>query len=68
MDKNFFCKSSLPMLSVRIKGALCFFHGYGDTCTFFFEGDPSKVGHLKELRKGCNCMKLTYSRKDLSTQ
>lgn len=23
---------------MRIKGSLCFCHGYGDTCTFFFEG------------------------------
>ncbi|GMP83320.1 hypothetical protein CsSME_00037276 [Camellia sinensis var. sinensis] len=33
-----FCKSWLPKPGVRIKGALCFCHGYGDTCTFFFEG------------------------------
>lgn len=25
-------------MGVRIKGAVCFCHGYGDTCTFFFEG------------------------------
>ncbi|KAH7571165.1 hypothetical protein JRO89_XS05G0262300 [Xanthoceras sorbifolium] len=30
-----FCKSWMPK---RIKGALFFCHGYGDTCTFFFEG------------------------------
>lgn len=33
-----FCKSWLPKPGVGIKGALCFCHGYGDTCTFFFEG------------------------------
>ncbi|KAI4381455.1 hypothetical protein MLD38_007525 [Melastoma candidum] len=33
-----FCKSWLPDPEVRIKGALFFSHGYGDTCTFFFEG------------------------------
>ncbi|KAL3731465.1 hypothetical protein ACJRO7_028357 [Eucalyptus globulus] len=33
-----FCKSWLPKVGVRIKGAVCFCHGYGDTCTFFFEG------------------------------
>ncbi|XP_051146286.1 caffeoylshikimate esterase [Andrographis paniculata] len=36
--QEIFCKSWLPMPGVRIKGALCFCHGYGDTCTFFFEG------------------------------
>ncbi|KAJ0037302.1 hypothetical protein Pint_21968 [Pistacia integerrima] len=33
-----FCKSWMPKPGVRIKGALFFCHGYGDTCTFFFEG------------------------------
>lgn len=33
-----FCKSWLPKVGVQIKGAVCFCHGYGDTCTFFFEG------------------------------
>ncbi|KAJ7943151.1 caffeoylshikimate esterase-like [Quillaja saponaria] len=33
-----FCKSWLPKPRVPIKGAICFCHGYGDTCTFFFEG------------------------------
>ncbi|GAV89145.1 Abhydrolase_6 domain-containing protein [Cephalotus follicularis] len=33
-----FCKSWMPEQGVRIKGVLCFCHGYGDTCTFFFEG------------------------------
>nr|DAD31796.1 TPA_asm: hypothetical protein HUJ06_010647 [Nelumbo nucifera] len=32
-----FCKSWLPKESVQIKGALFFCHGYGSTCTFFFE-------------------------------
>ncbi|KAK4399955.1 Caffeoylshikimate esterase [Sesamum angolense] len=36
--QEIFCKSWLPKPGVRIKGALCFCHGYGDTCTFFFEG------------------------------
>ncbi|OIT31967.1 PREDICTED: caffeoylshikimate esterase-like [Nicotiana attenuata] len=36
--QQIFCKSWLPKPGVRIKGALCFCHGYGDTCTFFFEG------------------------------
>ncbi|KAF9591374.1 hypothetical protein IFM89_004059 [Coptis chinensis] len=33
-----FCKSWMPKRGVRIKGVVCFCHGYGDTCTFFFEG------------------------------
>lgn len=36
--QEIFCKSWLPEPGVRIKGAVCFCHGYGDTCTFFFEG------------------------------
>ncbi|KAK4376451.1 hypothetical protein RND71_002747 [Anisodus tanguticus] len=36
--QQIFCKSWLPKPGVRIKSALCFSHGYGDTCTFFFEG------------------------------
>ncbi|GAA0147658.1 phospholipase [Lithospermum erythrorhizon] len=36
--QEIFCKCWLPKPGVRIKGALCFCHGYGDTCTFFFEG------------------------------
>lgn len=36
--QQIFCKSWLPKPGIRIKGALCFSHGYGDTCTFFFEG------------------------------
>ncbi|KAF8407809.1 hypothetical protein HHK36_006945 [Tetracentron sinense] len=38
-----FCKSWLPEPGVRIKGALCFCHGYGDTCTFFFEGIAKRI-------------------------
>ncbi|KAK9277045.1 hypothetical protein L1049_006584 [Liquidambar formosana] len=38
-----FCKSWLPEPGVRIKGALCFCHGYGDTCTFFFEGVAKRI-------------------------
>lgn len=37
-DQEIFCKSWLPEPDVQLKGALCFCHGYGDTCTFFFEG------------------------------
>ncbi|XP_058091523.1 caffeoylshikimate esterase-like isoform X2 [Magnolia sinica] len=33
-----FCKKWLPAEGVPMKGILCFCHGYGDTCTFFFEG------------------------------
>ncbi|KAG9448931.1 hypothetical protein H6P81_008896 [Aristolochia fimbriata] len=33
-----FCKKWLPKPEVPMKGILCFCHGYGDTCTFFFEG------------------------------
>ncbi|CAI9096187.1 OLC1v1032272C1 [Oldenlandia corymbosa var. corymbosa] len=36
--EDIFCKSWLPEPGVQIKGVLCFCHGYGDTCTFFFEG------------------------------
>ncbi|XAR52414.1 2-acylglycerol O-acyltransferase [Bertholletia excelsa] len=38
-----FCKSWLPKPGVPIKGALCFCHGYGDTCTFFFEGIAKQI-------------------------
>ncbi|XP_042413953.1 caffeoylshikimate esterase-like [Zingiber officinale] len=27
----------------RLKGLVCFCHGYGDTCTFFFEGISKKI-------------------------
>ncbi|EPS64100.1 hypothetical protein M569_10681, partial [Genlisea aurea] len=36
--QEIFCKCWLPNPGVRIKGSLFFCHGYGDTCTFFFEG------------------------------
>ncbi|CAI0458300.1 unnamed protein product [Linum tenue] len=38
-----FCKSWMPESGVRIKGSMCFCHGYGDTCTFFFEGIASQI-------------------------
>ncbi|CAI8584753.1 unnamed protein product [Vicia faba] len=33
-----FCKSWMPEVGTPIKASVCFCHGYGDTCTFFFEG------------------------------
>ncbi|XP_070672863.1 caffeoylshikimate esterase-like [Malus domestica] len=36
-------KSWLPKVGDRIKGALCFCHGYGSTCTFFFEGIARRI-------------------------
>ncbi|KAK2971593.1 hypothetical protein RJ640_017963 [Escallonia rubra] len=41
--QEIFCKSWLPKPGVPIKGALCFCHGYGDTCTFFFEGIAKRI-------------------------
>ncbi|XP_027364792.1 caffeoylshikimate esterase-like [Abrus precatorius] len=38
-----FCKSWVPPLGVPIKAALCFCHGYGSTCTFFFEGIAKRI-------------------------
>lgn len=38
-----FCKSWRPEQGVPIKGALFFCHGYGDTCTFFFEGIAKRI-------------------------
>lgn len=38
-----FCKSWMPESGVGIKGALYFCHGYGDTCTFFFEGIAKQI-------------------------
>ncbi|XP_038705486.1 caffeoylshikimate esterase isoform X2 [Tripterygium wilfordii] len=38
-----FCKSWMPEAGVRMKGAVCFCHGYGDTCTFFFEGIAKRI-------------------------
>ncbi|OIW17567.1 hypothetical protein TanjilG_08845 [Lupinus angustifolius] len=37
-----FCKSWLPTAS-RPKAAVFYCHGYGDTCTFFFEGIARKL-------------------------
>ncbi|KAL9671473.1 hypothetical protein QQ045_009041 [Rhodiola kirilowii] len=37
-----FTKSWLPE-SAPLKGVICFCHGYGDTCTFFFEGTARKL-------------------------
>ncbi|KAM0957302.1 hypothetical protein ACFX2I_025423 [Malus domestica] len=37
-----FCKSWLPATS-RPKAIVCYCHGYGDTCTFFFEGIARKL-------------------------
>ncbi|KAL1803354.1 hypothetical protein ACET3Z_032001 [Daucus carota] len=42
-DQEIFCKSWLPEPDVQLKGALCFCHGYGDTCTFFFEGVAKQI-------------------------
>ncbi|KAK7280471.1 hypothetical protein RJT34_25535 [Clitoria ternatea] len=38
-----FCKSWMPEPNVLIKAALCFCHGYGSTCTFFFEGVAKRI-------------------------
>ncbi|OIW21180.1 hypothetical protein TanjilG_30503 [Lupinus angustifolius] len=38
-----FCKSWLPESGVPIKASVCFCHGYGDTCTFFFEGIARRI-------------------------
>ncbi|XP_021910167.1 caffeoylshikimate esterase-like [Carica papaya] len=38
-----FCKCWMPELGVGIKGVVCFCHGYGDTCTFFFEGIARQI-------------------------
>ncbi|GAB2280057.1 hypothetical protein Dimus_014696 [Dionaea muscipula] len=38
-----FCKSWLPKEDEQIKGVICFCHGYGDTCTFFFEGIARRI-------------------------
>ncbi|XP_071725326.1 caffeoylshikimate esterase-like [Rutidosis leptorrhynchoides] len=38
-----FCKSWKPKQGVPIKGAVFFCHGYGDTCTFFFEGIARRI-------------------------
>ncbi|KAL9389518.1 hypothetical protein Peur_018123 [Populus x canadensis] len=38
-----FCKRWIPEPGVRMKGAVFFCHGYGDTCTFFFEGIAKRI-------------------------
>ncbi|PIA39767.1 hypothetical protein AQUCO_02600318v1 [Aquilegia coerulea] len=38
-----FCKSWLPKRDVKIKAIVCFCHGYGDTCTFFFDGIAKRI-------------------------
>ncbi|CAL0307977.1 unnamed protein product [Lupinus luteus] len=38
-----FCKSWMPEPGVPIKASVCFCHGYGDTCTFFFEGIARRI-------------------------
>ncbi|KAL4562051.1 hypothetical protein LXL04_034241 [Taraxacum kok-saghyz] len=43
MGEEIFCKSWLLRPGVRIKAAVCFVHGYGDTCTFFFEGIAKRI-------------------------
>ncbi|KDP29415.1 hypothetical protein JCGZ_18336 [Jatropha curcas] len=38
-----FFKKWMPPPDVQIKGAVFFCHGYGDTCTFFFEGIAKRL-------------------------
>ncbi|XP_028768608.1 caffeoylshikimate esterase-like [Neltuma alba] len=38
-----FCKRWMPESGVPIKAALCFCHGYGSTCTYFFEGVAKRI-------------------------
>ncbi|KAL6187966.1 hypothetical protein ACLB2K_039361 [Fragaria x ananassa] len=38
-----FCKCWLPKPVDQVKAALCFCHGYGSTCTFFFEGIARRI-------------------------
>ncbi|KAK7269770.1 hypothetical protein RIF29_22505 [Crotalaria pallida] len=38
-----FCKSWMPEPGVPMKATLCFCHGYGSTCTFFFEGIAKRI-------------------------
>ncbi|KAG7032494.1 Caffeoylshikimate esterase, partial [Cucurbita argyrosperma subsp. argyrosperma] len=40
---NIFCKRWFPEPDVHIKGAVCFCHGYGGTCTFFFDGTARHI-------------------------
>ncbi|CAO2830001.1 unnamed protein product [Amaranthus hypochondriacus] len=41
--QEIFCKSWLPKEGDQIKGVVCFCHGYGDTCTFLFEGIARRI-------------------------
>ncbi|XP_020265243.1 caffeoylshikimate esterase isoform X1 [Asparagus officinalis] len=43
MGWEIFWKSWLPSPGVATKAALFFCHGYGDTCTFFFEGVAKRI-------------------------
>ncbi|KAL5726121.1 acylglycerol lipase [Ranunculus cassubicifolius] len=38
-----FCKSWMPEKGMTIKGVVSFCHGYGDTCTFFFDGIAKRI-------------------------
>ncbi|KAL5140152.1 Caffeoylshikimate esterase [Glycine soja] len=38
-----FCKNWMPEPGVPLKAALCFCHGYGSTCTFFFDGIAKRI-------------------------
>ncbi|KAF3326676.1 Caffeoylshikimate esterase [Carex littledalei] len=40
-----FWKSWLPPVGISRKAALFFCHGYGDTCTFFFDGIAKQIAH-----------------------
>ncbi|CAH9067187.1 unnamed protein product [Cuscuta europaea] len=40
-----FCKSWLPE-TISPKAVICFCHGYGDTCAFFFEGVARKLASV----------------------
>ncbi|RVW45406.1 Caffeoylshikimate esterase [Vitis vinifera] len=44
-----FSKCWLPKPGIRTKGSLCFCHGYGDTCTFFFEEIALVVIKIRSL-------------------
>ncbi|CAN8240287.1 unnamed protein product [Cochlearia groenlandica] len=41
--EEIFCKCWLPKEGVEIKAALFFCHGYGSTCTFFFDGIAKQI-------------------------
>ncbi|XP_010559228.1 PREDICTED: caffeoylshikimate esterase-like [Tarenaya hassleriana] len=40
---DIFCKSWLPEPDIRIKALVFFCHGYGSTCTFFFDGIAKQI-------------------------